>query len=157
MKPKNLFLVALIGLIFSCTNESTNQQEILSENEMAHLLIDIHLLEVKLSKLKVNKDSMRKIYNRFERGILEENGLTKENYERSFEYYMSKPDQMEYIYTMVVDSLNLREQKAMLEVKNAEEEKRKKKHSPKLPRSRAKSDSMEMDSVRVPIAKPSGN
>ena len=142
----------MILWIGSCAQTTESDQPIMSEPELIEVLIDIHLLEVKLSKLGVKKDSMRKIYNRFEKGILEDKGFDKEIYNRSFEHYMANPVVMENIYSVVVDSLNFREQKATLvKMNNDKKEKQAKDSILREIRKKAKKDTVVNDSTKTTL------
>jgi len=88
---------------------------------MVSILTDIHLLEAKLSRLTLGNDSLRKIYNSFERAVLEGHGTAKERYERSFQYYIAKPERLEHIYEIVEDSLIVLEQRVTMEMDKEKE------------------------------------
>ncbi len=145
LKRKNVFLILLLSATLACQKSDQADEKIMSRPEMVQALIEVHLLEARLSKLGVKKDSLMKIYNRFELAMFEDMGIEKDYYVRSFEYYMGQPYEMDAIYTIVVDSLNLREQKAEVIRDNQKAEDRRTKHSPNLKKK---------DNKSVPVGKP---
>ncbi len=127
---KNIFLIVLFAAVLGCSEKAEKPKDLISSDEMALILVDIHKLEAKLANLRVSNDSMRKVYNTFEREMLVEHGTNREAYSRSYEYYISQPKLMEEIYEVVVDSLNVSEQQASMEL-NKEMESKPKKRSAK--------------------------
>ncbi|MFY0627248.1 MAG: DUF4296 domain-containing protein [Reichenbachiella sp.] len=118
---KNIFLIAIASFLFSCSTESKKPQDLISKTDMVSIISDIHMLEAKLIRLRVKKDSLRKVYNAFERALFKEHGTTKEVYERSYAYYTANPELLESIYEIAVDSLNVLEQQATMEKNLAKE------------------------------------
>lgn len=73
---------------------------------MVKTLTEIHLLEAKIGTIKVEpQDSTQAIYEHYENLLFQDLGITKEQYEVSFQYYLSNPNEFEKIYNIVVDSL----------------------------------------------------
>ena len=77
---------------------------------MVDLMIEIHLLESKINYVSVKPvDSKQELYNHLESKLFDQLEITKEQYERSFNYYVDHPDELEKIYEVVVDSLQAME------------------------------------------------
>ncbi|UXX79048.1 DUF4296 domain-containing protein [Reichenbachiella carrageenanivorans] len=91
---------------FSCSS-TKDQQEIIPSATMVELLIDIHILEARVDKLRLSNDSAYAVYNTLERELFEKRGVDKPQYEVSYQYYLSNPILLDKIYTIVVDSLNV--------------------------------------------------
>ena len=73
---------------------------------MVKALTEIHLLEAKIEAIKISpSDSSQIIYDHYEKLLFEDMGITKEQYEASFSYYLENPNKFEKVYTIVVDSL----------------------------------------------------
>lgn len=89
---------------------------------MTSLLIDLHLAEAKMSYTNVRSaDSLEMLYRNYEYAIFEKHGVTDSAYFRSYEYYLDHMEQMEEIYTAVVDSfsvMNSQEKAKDLEIAN---------------------------------------
>lgn len=72
--------------------------------------MEIHMLEAKVNQVPIYPlDSAQVVYNHFEKLIFEKMGVTKEQYETSFIYYVDNPTEFDKIYQTVVDSLMQRE------------------------------------------------
>ncbi len=75
-------------------------------------MMEVHLLEAKINNVPVDPfDSAQAVYEHYERMLFEDLGITTDQYERSFNYYVDHPNEFEKIYAAVVDSLMAREQK----------------------------------------------
>ncbi|SMD32503.1 protein of unknown function [Reichenbachiella faecimaris] len=98
----------LINVIvgFSCSS-TVDQQPAIPSSQMVELLIDIHILEARVDKLRVTNDSAYAIYNTLESEIFKQYDVSKEYYEYSYQYYLTNPKLLDQIYGVVVDSLNL--------------------------------------------------
>ena len=103
---KKYFLLINVIVGFSC-NQSVKKQEVLPPTKMTELLIDIHILEARVDKLRLTNDSAFAVYNTLEQEIFEQNEITKPEYEMSYQYYLSNPKELDQIYAIVVDSLNV--------------------------------------------------
>ena len=96
-----IFLLLLISCVTSRENE-----EILTPPQMVEVMINIHLLEVKVLKFKVEPpDTLQAVYTHFEEQLFEKLAITRKRYEQSFDYYLRRPPEFEKIYAIVVDSL----------------------------------------------------
>ena len=80
---------------------------------MVNALIDIHLLEAKVNKLYLNPDSSSQVYRHYENLLFSDMGISRADYQRSFEFYINELGEMREIYNRVTDSL-LARQKAQL-------------------------------------------
>lgn len=78
---------------------------------MVTVLTEIHLLESKVNNiLPVDPaDSVDAVYRHYESILFSDLGITKDQYERSFNYYVDRPSEFEKIYSAVVDTLMTRE------------------------------------------------
>ena len=100
--------ILLINVIvaYACTT-TRPQEEVLSKSDMIALLIDTHLLEGKIEKLNLKRDSAAMVFNTLQLDLLKEHKIEKEFYEKSFVHYLDNVKQMDEIYAIVVDSLNV--------------------------------------------------
>ena len=75
-------------------------------------MMEVHLLEAKINNVPIDhKDSTQAVYDHYEKLLFEDLGITQDQYERSFNYYVDHPADFEKIYSTVVDSLMARESK----------------------------------------------
>ena len=105
---KLIFLSILLFLSSSCHKDAATQ-DLLSEDQMVHILIRIHLSEAKTSNSMLPSDSALIYYKSMEDSVFAKMGISKKSYTDSYVYYMKNIDQMDQIYSRVIDSLSLRE------------------------------------------------
>jgi hypothetical protein len=74
---------------------------------MIDLLIETHLLEGKIDKLNLKKDSAAMVFNTLQNDLFVDRQVDKKFFEKSFIYYLEEVNQMDAIYAVVVDSLNV--------------------------------------------------
>lgn len=111
MNKRVIFLMAI--LVFACgkNDEHTAGSGVLSKDQMVHVLIDLYVTEQKIELIKLKGDSGRKIFERLDSGIFVKAGFTSEQFQESYNYYVDRPKEFELLYTALVDSLSLREQR----------------------------------------------
>lgn len=104
-----LALTLLLGA-FGCAKEG-KPRGLLTKEQMVTLMADMYLAEQKLSTVGVPRDSVILIMNEMSTLIFEKSGTADSVFRMSFDYYLQHPVEMEEIYTVLIDSLNLREQR----------------------------------------------
>jgi len=108
---RNSFFIVLALLIFvNCSKKQAQKpSNVLTRDQMVRVLIDVHILEAKIKKLYLPRDSSQLIYNHYEEMLFDDLGITKEQYAESTAYYIDEIDEMKDIYNQVVDSLLARQ------------------------------------------------
>lgn len=76
------------------------------------MLADMHLAEAGLNARNLIPDSIKRMNAGYYDFILKKNEVKQEDFENSFNYYLSIPMEMDTIYTFVVDELNNRDSKS---------------------------------------------
>jgi hypothetical protein len=105
--------IVLIAVCFSsCRSEDKPEGKILSQPEMVEVLIDVYLAEQKLSRIGVSTDSATAVFAIMESRLFEKHGVADSVFKESLKYYKDHPKDLEKIYSALVDSLQLREQRA---------------------------------------------
>ena len=124
MNPKgNTRQIVLAGLVsalvicFSCQENDRNGQPVLTHQQMVKAMAEIYLAEQKLNRLGVARDSAEVEFNRIKPQVFEKIQISDSVFKRSFDYYMDRPKEMEAIFTALVDSLSLMEQRIESSVK----------------------------------------
>lgn len=107
---KGLICLITTALFFSCTSEK-KPDRLLSEQEMAKALIEFYINEEKISRLNLRRDSAEQFFKVAQPILFKNIGVSDTIFKESFQYYTARPLVLERIYTVVVDSLSLREQK----------------------------------------------
>lgn len=85
---------------------------VLSRAEMVAIMEDIYLSEEKVNHLALKRDSAKIVFAAMKDKIFANAAVSDSAFKRSFDYYMEHPQEMELIYTALVDSLQLLEQRA---------------------------------------------
>jgi hypothetical protein len=97
----------LILVFFACSNPQAPEGEtdILDKDKMAEMLTDLQLVEsvirISAAEQETNVDSID--YNT---AVFERHNISREQFERSMEYYTQHPDQLEEIYDQVIVKLS---------------------------------------------------
>lgn len=104
MKIYILLINVIVG--FACTS-TEHTEKVLSKSIMIDLLIETHLLEGKIDKLNLKKDSAAMVFNTLQNDLFVDRQVDKKFFEKSFIYYLEEVNQMDAIYAVVVDSLNV--------------------------------------------------
>lgn len=106
----SVFLILFLLIFVNCSKkEQKLPPNVLTHQEMVRVLIDVHILEAKIKKLYLPKDSSQKVYDHYEGMLFDELGITPEQYNESTEYYVDHLDLMKGVYDEVVDSLLARQ------------------------------------------------
>ncbi len=107
---KNILYILVFLFLFSCSDKKKKPDWVLDKAVMVDYLVDMHMLEGKLTKLGLAKDSTQQLYDAFEKKLFKKHGLVDSVYYKSFNYYLEYPEALSEIYTAVVDSLSHKEQ-----------------------------------------------
>jgi hypothetical protein len=105
------FVLFFSGL--SCGAKKEAQGRILSQPEMVSTLIDVYVAEQKIERLNVPRDSGEFLFKKLNAKVLEAKNVQDSVLKKSFDYYLAHPKELEQIYSALVDSLNLREQRVI--------------------------------------------
>ncbi len=101
---RKLFLTVLV-IVCACTAKEA-PEDLIGRKKMTKVLTEVHLLEAKITQLTISpKDSIQSVYDHFEKLLFEDLEITQEQYDRSFNYYVDNPAELEKVYNAVVDSL----------------------------------------------------
>jgi hypothetical protein len=105
-------LPVVIGLtMFSCGKED-RPAEIMSQPEMVSTMMEIYIAEEKANRLGISQDTASKVFDSLKVRLFERLSVKDTVFKSSLLYYTDHPKEMEEIMTALVDSLQLREQKA---------------------------------------------
>jgi hypothetical protein len=105
-----IFFGAVFTVTISC--EEKRPEGILTEQEMVSVMEELYIAEEKINHLALASDSSKKVFGSIQSKIFEAAAVNDSVFKRSFDYYMEHPRQLETIYTALVDTLQLREQRA---------------------------------------------
>ena len=103
--------ICILIVCNSCSDSDSDNKDILTKKQMVKALTEIYLTEQKINRLGVPRDSAEREFERFKRVVFEKIEVKDSVFKRSFNYYMDRPKDMEFIFTALVDSLSLMEQR----------------------------------------------
>jgi Domain of unknown function (DUF4296) len=97
-------------IIVACEN---NKQPpgILSENEMVKVMSELYITEEKVKHLAIRPDSAQKAFDIIEGQIFKKSGVDDSVFKKSYRFYAQDPVKLQHLYTALIDSLSLREQR----------------------------------------------
>lgn len=104
-----IFVVLI--LMSSCGDGRNKKEEVLTHGQMTQALIEVYLAEQKVNRFGIPRDSAEVHFRKLSPGVLEKIGISDTLFKKSFNHYMDRPKELELIYTAVVDSLSLMEQR----------------------------------------------
>ena len=104
-------IVATVCMLISCGRPKA-PEGILTQPEMVKALMDIYLAEEKVNRLGLQRESATELFDSLKVRTFKKLELSDSTFKRSLNYYVGRPKEMELIYSALVDSLQLREQKA---------------------------------------------
>jgi hypothetical protein len=116
VKGINRFLLAIIGYatafaaLTACGQK--RPEAVLTKDQMVQVMSNIYVTEEKVNQLALSRDSAKEVFSAIGQKVFEDAGIRDSVFKKSFDYYMERPKEMELIYTALVDTLQLREQRA---------------------------------------------
>jgi hypothetical protein len=106
---KKLLSVYFVVFLFGCSSIDsavTIPDDILSNEKMAEIMVDIHLLEATLNISTYSKDHVVMNAINPNSDILKKNNITQKQYKESFEFYAQNPVLLTEVYQLVLNSLS---------------------------------------------------
>jgi hypothetical protein len=110
MSKQCIFFV-LLSALAACREEAKKPDDILSRDEMVKVLTELYIAEQKVTTLALGIDSSRKAFDLMQHKVFDRTGVPDSVFKRSINYYVEHPKELEQIYSVLVDSLQLREQR----------------------------------------------
>lgn len=107
---KNLFLLFIIMLLgTACSQSSEKPQNLLTKETMVRVMADMQFAEAKVKNMRVSTDSARQVYSIYELSIFDKWNISPGQYTQSYEYYLTKHDEMTAIHAALIDTLGRRQ------------------------------------------------
>ena len=104
-------MAAFLLVLVSCGKKEEVPEGILTQDQMVTVLSELYVIEQKISTLGVTRDSLTQIFAAMKGKVFEKAGVSDSVFSQSLDYYGDHPKTLETIYTVLIDSLNLREQR----------------------------------------------
>jgi hypothetical protein len=111
--PAARIAIAMIisAFVLSCHTKPPKPAGILSREQMVSVLKEIYITEEKVNRMVLPRDSAEAIFKLMEGKAFEKTGVSDSVFGISLDYYTDRPEEFELIYTALVDSLQLSEQR----------------------------------------------
>ncbi len=100
-----LFVSAIILACNSFHSASTEDTEVLSQDQMIQVLTDIHIAEAKVTDLAMSGDTVAITEAKYYQVVFDKNKTNAKQFEKSYKYYTTKPVQLDSIYQQVITNL----------------------------------------------------
>jgi hypothetical protein len=107
-----IILLGMMILVLSACGGNRRPEGVLTEKQMVSTMTELYLAEEKANRLSIPYDSIKEVFPIFSAKAFEKAGVSDTVFRKSLDYYMSEPEKLENIYTILVDSLNLKAQRA---------------------------------------------
>jgi hypothetical protein len=113
MKKYLYFFVFLI--LQACYNDRSQEVEIPKEDPpvsmemMSDILVDMHLSQSAIKELQAKRANIDGISEEYHALILKKYGVSREDFDKSLEYYNYRTDDLKAIYEEVITKLSLME------------------------------------------------
>lgn len=105
-------IMVVVAATFCACMKEKKPDNVLDKEQMTSFLIEVYLAEARLSTTIFVADSARRVFDPYEKLLLQRRGLSDSVLKESYSYYLEHPVEMEEIMDAVIDSLSLREQAA---------------------------------------------
>jgi hypothetical protein len=108
---KSIWLLFFALLFYSGCWKDKKSAQVLSKEQMVNALAKIYICEQKIYKLALGSDSSQEVFTKLKGRVFKEIGTSDSVFRKSYDYYMDRPQDLEQIYSALVDTLNLYEQR----------------------------------------------
>ena len=110
-----LIAFMLIGS-WGCGNGADPTNGVLSRDDMVRIMAEVYVTEEKVGRLGLRQDSAVEVFEGLKMRFFSDLGVRDSVFQKSLEYYAARPEEMQKLYEILVDSLQLREQRAPVHV-----------------------------------------
>ncbi|WP_342644345.1 DUF4296 domain-containing protein [Mucilaginibacter sp. CSA2-8R] len=102
------YILFFLVMFFLCSCKSDKPKEILSHEQMEHVLIEIHVVDGTLTDKMMVPDTMFKYGNAQYMQIFKQQNIDSGAFKKSFKYYTNRPDELFEIYDKVIADIKVR-------------------------------------------------
>lgn len=111
-----IFSMTILFVVAGCQREQ-KPVGVMSKEEYAKFLVSVYVAEAKLNTYVLTPDSSMSLFLPYQQ-VLEKKFNTSDSVvQKTYQYYLAHPIELEEVYTAVIDTLNLLEQKAATKAK----------------------------------------
>lgn len=103
---RGFFFLSIIFLAACGSEEPEKPKDVLNSDKFTALMIDVQLIEgIRAQRIDVS-ERKGKAESFLYAEVFDKHSITREEFEKTYAYYMKNPKRMEQIYEQVLDSLN---------------------------------------------------
>lgn len=107
---KYTILIAFFALFTACAGdkEQSIPDTVMGKEQMAKVMVDIHLLEASMNLNAYNPQRVLVAENavQFDVDVLKKNNISRSKYEESFQFYSQHPRLLSEVYELVLNELS---------------------------------------------------
>jgi hypothetical protein len=111
-----IFLATILFVVAGCQHDK-RPSGVLDKEEYARFLVSVYVAESKLNTYAITPDSAMKLFLPYEQALEKKFATQDSVIQKTYQYYLDHPEELELVYTAVIDTLNLLEQKATAKTK----------------------------------------
>lgn len=111
-----IFFMTILFVVAGCQHEK-KPTGVLNKEEYARFLVSVYVAESKLNTYAITPDSAMQLFIPFEQALEKKFNIPDSVIRKTYQYYLDHPEELEQVYTAVIDTLNLMEQKATAKTK----------------------------------------
>ncbi len=108
-----ILLIISIFSLYSCQSKKL-PKGVLSREAFSNLLVEFYVTEARLNTSPIVRDSAMKLFLPFEMKFLKKHKISDEVLSQTYRYYLEHPREFEKVYDVVIDTLSLMEQRAIV-------------------------------------------
>ena len=100
------FLIVFSFLLACSSSQESMPEEILSQNEFASILKEVHLAEgvFELQKTNIKEGAQNALSNSYQK-IFSSHNINETIFQKTLEYYANHPSELEEIYADVIEEI----------------------------------------------------
>jgi hypothetical protein len=112
---RSIYIIFIILIFQACYHDRSPEVIIppeeppISIEEMSEILVDMHLAQSAIKEMQSQKKDIQGISEEYHARILKKHGVTKEELDKSLEYYNYRTEELKVIYEEVITKLSLME------------------------------------------------
>ncbi len=111
----SLILSAFLMGLFACQDGKQNTAEkpnnLVSPEKMEQMLSELHIVDALINQKNIAADSAKKLSTDYYDLIYRKYAVTANDFNKSFQYYLHNPADMDSIYVKVLENLNMEDLK----------------------------------------------
>jgi hypothetical protein len=93
-------------MLLSCGQTDERPPNLISESKMVEVMVDTHIFEAMAEGRNLLNDTLARFVKKNYGEIFRENGITEDQFLRTFDYYEHNPGKMDELMTKVIDELS---------------------------------------------------